>query len=599
MEEQKQEEKNKKIDIRHNLELYYKIAKPYTGYFVAIVLVVLVLTAARIVDKFLLRSLIDRGTDFTLGIINLSQFMQVISTIVLVFALMIIARTVGQWIQLHLINRLDAGIILDMKRKFFNHLVGLAHRFHTTHKTGSMISRLSRGARAVEGITDFFIFNGAPLVLQLIVVGGSIYYFDRISSIIVAATAAVFISYSWLIIGKVQKARVEANNAEDREKANIGDVFTNIDSVKYFGKENMIKSIFAKLSGNTRKALLKSWDYYRWLESGQTAILWIGVFFMMYFPLTKFINGDITIGTVAFIYSAYFGLAEPLFGFMWGIRHFYESMADFQALFEYDKIKNEIEDKKNAKTMKIMRGKIEFKDISFSYHNKKIIDNLNLVVNPNEKVALVGHSGSGKTTIVKLLYRFYDVNEGNILIDSKNIKNFKQESLRGELSIVPQECVLFDDTIYNNISFSRPNAKKEEVMQAIKFAQLDKFVKELPQKENTIVGERGVKLSGGEKQRVSIARAILANKKILVLDEATSSLDSKTEFEIQNALQRLMKGRTAVIIAHRLSTIMRADKIVVIDKGKIAQIGRHEDLIEQKGIYKQLWNLQKGGYLKE
>ena len=201
--------------------------------------------------------------------------------------------------------------------------------------------------------------------------------------------------------------------------------------------------------------------------------------------------------------------------------------------------------------------------------------------------------------MIKLLYRFYDVDQGSVLIDGKDIRILKQESLRSELSIVPQECVLFDDTIYNNIAFSNPKANKEQVMKAIKSAQLDMIINTFPDKEKTIVGERGVRLSGGEKQRVSIARALLANKKVLVLDEATSSLDSKTESDIQKDLQHLMKGRTTIIIAHRLSTIMNADKIIVLDKGKIVQQGAHQELIKQDGVYKKFWNLQKGGYLKE
>jgi len=210
----------------------------------------------------------------------------------------------------------------------------------------------------------------------------------------------------------------------------------------------------------------------------------------------------------------------------------------------------------------------------------------------------VGHSGSGKSTLIKLLYRFYDVNEGRILIDCKDIGEFKQESLRNEMAVVPQECVLFNDTLYNNIAFSKPNATKQEVMKAIRFAQLDRVVKTFPNKENTIVGERGIKLSGGEKQRVSIARAILADKKILVLDEATSSLDSQTEHEIQEDLKELMEGRTTIIIAHRLSTIMIADMIIVMDRGKIVQQGTHAELISQPGLYKKLWTMQKGGYIK-
>ena len=244
-------------------------------------------------------------------------------------------------------------------------------------------------------------------------------------------------------------------------------------------------------------------------------------------------------------------------------------------------------------------AEIEFKNVSFKYNNKKILDNFNLKIKPGEKVALVGHSGSGKTTLVKLLYRFYDVNTGTILVDGKDVRNIKQESLRSELSIVPQECVLFDDTVYNNILFSNPKASRYEVLNAIKSAQLDKTVRNFPNKEETIVGQRGVKLSGGEKQRVSIARALLANKKVIVLDEATSSLDSQTESEIQKDLEKLLEGRTSIIIAHRLSTIMKADKIIVLEGGKIVQTGSHNTLINKPGLYKKLWNLQKGGYIGE
>jgi ATP-binding cassette subfamily B protein len=214
-------------------------------------------------------------------------------------------------------------------------------------------------------------------------------------------------------------------------------------------------------------------------------------------------------------------------------------------------------------------------------------------------VAFVGHSGSGKTTLIKLLYRLYDVDSGAIEIDGINIKRFRQEGLRRELSIVPQECILFNDTIFNNILFSNPSASKKEVMHAIKVANLDELIDSLPFKENTFVGEKGVKLSGGEKQRVSIARAILAKKEILILDEATSSLDSQTELEIKDALEKLMRNKTTIIIAHRLSTIMNSDIIVVMKKGKIVQIGRHGELIKQSGEYKKLWNIQKGGYIAE
>jgi ATP-binding cassette subfamily B protein len=305
-----------------------------------------------------------------------------------------------------------------------------------------------------------------------------------------------------------------------------------------------------------------------------------------------------SLGTIVFIYTVYGTLMNPLFGFVHGMREYFRVMVDFQSLFEYNKIEQEVKDKPDAPILKLQKGTIEFDNISFKYGQRKIFEDFTLKIPKNNKIALVGHSGSGKSTLVKLLYRLYDIDSGSIKVDGKDIREIQQESLRSEMSIVPQECVLFDDTIYNNIAFSKPDATKEEVMDAIKFAQLDRIIKEFPHKEETVVGERGVKLSGGEKQRVSIARAILASKKILVLDEATSSLDSQTEHDIQLALEKLMKGRTTIIIAHRLSTIMMADKIIVLKRGQIVQAGTHKQLITKQGDYKKLWNLQKGGYIK-
>ena len=334
------------------------------------------------------------------------------------------------------------------------------------------------------------------------------------------------------------------------------------------------------------------------MDAGQQIIIGMGTFFLILFPLMDLLNGKMSVGTLVFIYTAYGNIFYPLFGFVHGIRNYYRAMADFDALFKYGKEEQEVKDAPNAQELKVKQGNIEFDCVKFAYGKRKIFKGLNLKVPSGKKIALVGHSGCGKTTLVKLLYRFYDIASGSITIDGQDIRSVKQESLRGEMSIVPQEAILFDESIYNNVAFSNPTATRKEVMQAIKFAQLDKIIKNFPNKENTIVGERGVRLSGGEKQRVSIARAILANKKILVLDEATSALDSETEAEIQRDLKKLMEGRTSIIIAHRLSTIMHADVIVVMKDGNIVQMGKHNQLINRDGEYKRLWNLQRGGYIK-
>lgn len=590
--------KDEKIDFKYDVRIYYDLLKNYKGFFFGLLFIVLIIEAVSVSDKFLFKILIDNGTAFVAGSLVKQEFIAFVFIVGGVFITTLMIKSISKWIEIHLINRLDAYLIIDLKRKFFNHLINLSHSFHTSHKTGSLISRLSRGGRAMERMTDTIMFNFAPLIFQFTVVSFSLLFFDFISAFVVFVTILIFISYNLINQQLQQKSNLEANNKEDIEKANIGDIFTNIDAIKYFGKEKFIGNRFEKLTQETKKAALKNWDYFRWLDAGQALILGLGTFFVVYFPLLKFLNGELSLGTLVFIYTVYLSLMGPLFSFVHGMRDFYRVMADFDSLFMYAKIENDIKDKPGAKELKIKGGEIHFKNISFNYGPRKIFKDLDLKLDKNEKIALVGHSGSGKTTLVKLLYRFYDVDSGAILIDREDIRDFKQESVRAEMSVVPQECVLFDASVYDNVAFSNPKATRQEVLRAIKFAQLDKIIEKFPNKENTIVGERGIKLSGGEKQRVSIARAILANKKILVLDEATSSLDSETEYEIQQDLEKLMNGRTSVIIAHRLSTIMKADRIIVMKNGKIVQVGKHSELIEVSGEYKKLWNLQKGGYIK-
>lgn len=587
-----------KIDFKYNIKTYFGFLKKYKAILIGILIVVLIAEIIHVADKFLFKIVIDKGTEYSAGILELSAFTNILLIIALIFAGMFITRAIMNFLSLHLINLVESKLIQDLKLRYFNHIISLSHNFHITHKTGSLISKLSRGGGAMERMTDVIVFNFIPLIFQLGVVFFSIIYFDRISALVVFLTVAAFLAFSFLFQNIQKESNVKANNAEDFEKGSMADFVTNMDAIKYFGKEKVIKSRFEKLTEITKKAFLKNWNYFRYMSAGQSIILNLGTFFLILFPILSFIRGEITIGTIAFIYSAYMGLIGEMFSFVHGIRGFYRSMADFQPLFEYGKIENDVKDKPNAKELEIKEGEIEFKNVSFKYGNRNIFDGLSLKIPKNKKIALVGHSGSGKTTLVKLLYRFYDLHYGSIEIDGNNIRDVKQESLRSEMSIVPQEAVLFDDTVYNNVAFSNPKASRRQVLEALKFAQLDKIIQKFPNKENTIVGERGVKLSGGEKQRVSIARAILANKKILILDEATSSLDSETEHEIQEALNKLMEGRTTIIIAHRLSTIMAADKIIVMKNGEIVQEGSHNQLIKQPGEYKKLWNLQRGGYIK-
>src|SRR3989344_101081 len=512
-----------KIDFKYNWKVFWSFLRNYKFLVALTIIIVILLQSKSIIEKYLFKILIDNGTNYVSGVISQGVLFNIVLIVFSVFLAISLLNVIFNWILIHLNNKLDSNLIIDLKNRFFDHIVSLDHEFHVTHKTGSLISRLTRGASAIERMTDNFIFNIFPLVFQTLIAAASIIYFDVAPAIAILLTAGGFIALSIYVQKKQEPANVLANKTEDLEKGITADLFTNIDPIKYFGKEEFIKQKHTRLTENTKRNFLKYWDYFRWLSAGQSLILAIGTMAIIYFPIKAFLEGTMSLGTLTFIYTVYVGMIGNMFGFVHGIRDYYRAMADFQELFNYGKVQKQILDKPNAKNLEIKDATVEFRNVEFSYGKRKIFRNFNLNVPKNKKIALVGHSGCGKTTLVKLLYRMYDVNYGSILIDGKDIRDVKQESLRNEMSMVPQECTLFDDTIYNNVAFSKPKATREEVLKAMKFAQLDKIIKDFPNKENTIVGERGVRLSGGEKQRVSIARAILANKKILVLDEATSS----------------------------------------------------------------------------
>ncbi|MBT3262278.1 ABC transporter ATP-binding protein [Candidatus Woesearchaeota archaeon] len=590
--------KREEIDFKYNLGIYWSILKKHKPVMFILLLLVLFVEASHTLTKFLFKVLVDKGELLVKSEITKDYFVGILLILLSVYLLLVFLRSISNWWDHYLLAKLDGELIYDIKEKYFNHLVNLSHNFHTSNKTGSIIARLTRGGRAIESMTDIIVFNFSPLIFQTLVVGGSLFYIGWIPAVSAMSTIVLFIGFSLYLQSKTKDKKMNANNQDDFEKGIIADIFTNIDSIKYFGKEKAIMKKFAKISKDTKTRLILHWNSYNWLSAGQSFILGLGSLITVFFPMVEFANGNLSLGQIVFVWTIYGNLIGPMFSFVHGIKGYYKIMGDFESLFRYGKEENEIKEPSNAKKLKIKKGTINFEDLSFKYHKRRIFSNFNLEIKKNEKVAFVGHSGCGKSTLIKLLYRLHNLERGRILIDNKDIREFKQDSLRSELSIVPQECVLFDDTIYNNIKFSNPKATNQEVWKAIRFAQLHKVIQSFPEKEKTVVGERGVKLSGGEKQRVSIARAVLANKKILVLDEATSALDSETEHEIQKDLEKLMKGRTSIIIAHRLSTIMHSDKIVVMKKGKIVQMGTHRQLIKKPGEYKKLWNLQKGGYIK-
>src|SRR3989344_5424327 len=332
----------KKIDFKHNLRVYYGFLSEYKIIFILLLFFVLIIEITNVVRTYLFKILTDRGTEFVAGTLIKSELIQILVGLFFAYLLISLVRIISEWFNMQLINVIDSNLIANLKRKFFNHLIHLHYGFHTSHKTGSLISRLVRGSGSIEKITDSIVLNFAPLIFGIIVTGITILYFDKESALIILLTSLVFIGYSLLIHHLQQKSIVKSNENEDYEQGAIGDIFTNIDSIKSFGKELYIKDKYKKLSEITKNGLLDNWGYFRWLNAGHAFILAIGTIALVYFPILKFLNNELSIGTLVFIFASVGNISGLLFRFVYGIRGFYSSMADFQALFKYDKIQNEI-----------------------------------------------------------------------------------------------------------------------------------------------------------------------------------------------------------------------------------------------------------------
>lgn len=589
----------KKVHFFENLKYFYQIIKGQRKYFYFLLGLSVLVEILMIADNLLIKWLVDYGQGFLDGNYLKQQVLEIFITILLIFFGIVLFRSAIRFSQLHFRNKLMADVDRDTKNKYFNKVIELDYDFHTTHKSGDMISKLNRGSQAAVSLTELTTQRVFSPFIALLVVLFSIGYFDIIPAIITTATGIVIITVSWVIFSKQARVKLEDNKNLDNEKGFVSNILGNFESIKLFGKEKNISNKHQGFIGKSRESFLKFNNYYRGYNLFMSFILGTSTVLLLYFSLRSFLSGKISLGTVVFIFATYGRMITPIAGLSDSLRSFNQSMSDLQTLFSYDKIKNSIVDSPNATNLVVNSGEVEFRDVRFSYGHKRIFDNLNLKIKPGEKIAIVGASGEGKTSLIRLLFRLYDTDSGSIFIDGKNIKEVKQNSLRNQLSVVPQEPILFHDSILNNIKFSNPSAGREDILKVLKMSSSDDFIRKLPQKENTLVGERGIRLSGGEKQRVAIARALLADKKIIVLDEPTSSLDLETEYKIQQGIKRLLEGKTSIIIAHRLSTIRDADRIVVLKGGKIIEQGKHEELLRKNGEYSRLWKYQKQHFVKK
>lgn len=494
---------------------------------------------------------------------------------------------------------LFASVALHAVRRLaqltFDHMHALSLRFHLERKTGGLTRVLERGRNGIEELVRLVVLQLAPTIFELsLVIGVLLVAFDWRYAAIVATTMILFLAFTYRATEWRIKIRKAMNESDNDATAKAVDSLLNFETVKYFGAEKRESERYDRSIAKYEKAGVQTYTSLAVLNAGQATIFTIGLTVMMVLCVLDIQAGRRTVGDFVMINAMLIQLYIPL-NFMGMLyREIKQAIIDIEQMFGILNRNPEIKDSPDAKPLDVREGTLRFEDVRFSYDpEREILKGISFEVPAGHTVAIVGPSGAGKSTISRLIYRFYDVAGGRITIDGQDIRGVKQESLRAAIGMVPQDTVLFNDNIRYNIRYGRWDATDAEIERAAELAQIDGFIKVLPHGYETEVGERGLKLSGGEKQRVAIARTILKGPPILLLDEATSALDSYTEKEIQDALERVAKGRTTLVIAHRLSTVINADEIIVLDAGQIVERGTHAQLLAKGGLYAGMWNRQR------
>ena len=475
------------------------------------------------------------------------------------------------------------------------HLHNLSLRFHLERKTGAISRDLERGARSLSTLLNYLAFSILPVVVEFLLAAALLLSgYPPIFTLIVFGSVAAYVAFTLAISNWRMEHRHLMNRLESQAGNEALDSLINYETVKYFGNESWeLRRCDATLAGWENSAVLSQTSM-SVLNFGQGAIIAVGVTLILFFAASQVADGRMTLGDLVLVNALLLQLFIPLnfLGIVYRqIKYALADMDDLVRLFERTP---EIRDAPAATNLTVTRGELRFEQVDFSYQSdRQILFDVSFTVPPGHKLAVVGASGAGKSTLARLLFRFYDVTGGRILIDGQDIRDTTQHSVRAAIGIVPQDTVLFNDTLYYNLAYARPDASREEIAAAARMAQLHDFIAALPAGYDTVVGERGLKLSGGEKQRVAIARTILKRPRILIFDEATSALDSKSERAILQALRAVAADHTTLVIAHRLSTIVDADQILVLEHGRVREQGTHRDLLQQDGLYAQMWTLQQ------
>jgi len=562
---------------------------------IGIALVCLVLSkAASVTGPFLLKYIVDGlGMDSSNGL-PAESLLVVPAALIIAYGFARLSMILLGEIRDTVFGRVTERALRRIGLQVFKHVHGLDLDFHLNRRTGGLSRDIDRGTNGISFLMRFFVFNIAPTLIEITLVIGLLFYNYGIAfAAITMSSVVLYILFSMVTTDWRTQFVREAAKADSQASTISIDSLLNYETVKYFTNEDY--------EANRYDVALKTWEKARRknrlsllsLNAGQALIITVAMTAMMWLAAQRVTEGTMTIGDFVLINAFMMQLFIPLnfLGFVY--REIKGSMANIENMFALMELSSGVKNINNAPDLEITKGAISFNKVSFNYRpDRPIVKDLSFDIRAGEKVAIVGASGAGKSTLVKLLFRFYDPSQGSILIDGQDISQVSQHSLRQVIGIVPQDTVLFNQSIFENIRYGNPEASDAEVLQAIKLAHLQSFIAELPDGAETVVGERGLKLSGGEKQRVAIARTILKRPPILVFDEAPSSLDSKSECSILSALQEISQGHTSMVIAHRLSTIVDADRIVVMDHGCIVEQGSHRELLAKKARYFELWTAQ-------
>ena len=497
----------------------------------------------------------------------------------------------SSWIQTHVMAGLSNFAFASVLRH--------SYKFFTDSFIGSLTRKVNRFASAYETIFDQLTFNLIPILVKTVAMLFILFGRSTAIGVSVLVWFVVLLYFNYRALKWKQKYEEERAAADTKAGGALADSLTNNTTIKLFSSFTHEESLFSGVIESVRKIRLFTWNLNEIIRTVQGLLTVLVEVVVMVVSFKLYQQGLITIGDIVLFQTYILTLASSLWGLGWVLKALYQAFADAKEMVEIIDKPLDVQDIPNATTLSVAEGKIEFKDVVFNFNEtREVFKNLSMTIAPGEKVAFVGSSGAGKTTITKLILRFYDVISGEIAIDGQNIAHVTQDSLRDAIALVPQEPILFHRSLLDNIRYGKQDATDEEVYEAAKKAHCHDFILALSDGYNTLVGERGVKLSGGERQRVAIARAILKNAPILILDEATSSLDSESESLIQDALKVLMEGKTVIVIAHRLSTIMKMDRILVVEDGSIRASGKHEELLKKDELYKKLWSIQVGGFLQ-